>query len=317
MTSTILRRAALPAVLVLTLGLSACGGSNESGSEGDVSGEVLADGSSTVQPLTAAAGELFAEEEPGVNVSVGTAGTGGGFEVFCQGKTDISNASRPIEDEEAALCDKAGVEYTELQVATDALTVVVSAENDFITCLTTDELKTLWEPAAEGKITTWDQVNPDFPAEEISLFGAGTDSGTFDYFTDAINGEEGASRTDYNATEDDNVTVTGVSGSPTAIGYFGFSYFQENSDKLKAVEVDSGDGCVAPSPESAQDGTYTPLARPMFIYVNNKSAADKPYVKAFVDFYAEQNADIVAAAKFIPLNEEQSTELADTAESLG
>ncbi|MBA2418232.1 MAG: PstS family phosphate ABC transporter substrate-binding protein [Nocardioidaceae bacterium] len=317
MTSTILRRAALPAVLVLTLGLSACGGSNESGSEGDVSGEVLADGSSTVQPLTAAAGELFAEEEPGVNVSVGTAGTGGGFEVFCQGKTDISNASRPIEDEEAALCDKAGVEYTELQVATDALTVVVSAENDFITCLTTDELKTLWEPAAEGKITTWDQVNPDFPAEEISLFGAGTDSGTFDYFTDAINGEEGASRTDYNATEDDNVTVTGVSGSPTAIGYFGFSYFQENSDKLKAVEVDSGDGCVAPSPESAQDGTYTPLARPLFIYVNNKSAADKPYVKAFVDFYAEQNADIVAAAKFIPLNEEQSTELADTAESLG
>ena len=317
MTSTILRRAALPAVLVLTLGLSACGGSNEPGSEGDVSGEVLADGSSTVQPLTAAAGELFAEEEPGVNVSVGTAGTGGGFEVFCQGKTDISNASRPIEDEEAALCDKAGVEYTELQVATDALTVVVSAENDFITCLTTDELKTLWEPAAEGKITTWDQVNPDFPAEEISLFGAGTDSGTFDYFTDAINGEEGASRTDYNATEDDNVTVTGVSGSPTAIGYFGFSYFQENSDKLKAVEVDSGDGCVAPSPESAQDGTYTPLARPLFIYVNNKSAADKPYVKAFVDFYAEQNADIVAAAKFIPLNEEQSTELADTAESLG
>ena len=317
MTSTILRRAALPAVLVLTLGLSACGGSNESGSEGDVSGEVLADGSSTVQPLTAAAGELFAEEEPGVNVSVGTAGTGGGFEVFCQGKTDISNASRPIEDEEAALCDKAGVEYTELQVATDALTVVVSAENDFITCLTTDELKTLWEPAAEGKITTWDQVNPDFPAEEISLFGAGTDSGTFDYFTDAINGEEGASRTDYNATEDDNVTVTGVSGSPTAIGYFGFSYFQENSDKLKAVEVDSGDGCVAPSPESAQDGTYTPLARPLFIYVNNKSAADKPYVKAFVDFYAEQNADIVAAAKFIPLNEEQSTELADTAQSLG
>jgi phosphate transport system substrate-binding protein len=304
-------------VLVLTLGLSACGGSNESGSEGDVSGEVLADGSSTVQPLTAAAGELFAEEEPGVNVSVGTAGTGGGFEVFCQGKTDISNASRPIEDEEAALCDKAGVEYTELQVATDALTVVVSAENDFITCLTTDELKTLWEPAAEGKITTWDQVNPDFPAEEISLFGAGTDSGTFDYFTDAINGEEGASRTDYNATEDDNVTVTGVSGSPTAIGYFGFSYFQENSDKLKAVEVDSGDGCVAPSPESAQDGTYTPLARPLFIYVNNKSAADKPYVKAFVDFYAEQNADIVAAAKFIPLNEEQSTELADTAQSLG
>ncbi len=317
MTSTILRRAALPAVLVLTLGLSACGGSNESGSEGDGSGEVLADGSSTVQPLTAAAGELFAEEEPGVNVSVGTAGTGGGFEVFCQGKTDISNASRPIEDEEAALCDKAGVEYTELQVATDALTVVVSAENDFITCLTTDELKTLWEPAAEGKITTWDQVNPDFPAEEISLFGAGTDSGTFDYFTDAINGEEGASRTDYNATEDDNVTVTGVSGSPTAIGYFGFSYFQENSDKLKAVEVDSGDGCVAPSPESAQDGTYTPLARPLFIYVNNKSAADKPYVKAFVDFYAEQNADIVAAAKFIPLNEEQSTELADTAQSLG
>jgi phosphate transport system substrate-binding protein len=315
-----LRRTALPATLFIALGLTACGGGNEeaaAGGEGGLSGEVLVDGSSTVQPLTAAAGELFAEEAPGVNVSVATSGTGGGFEVFCQGQTDISNASRPIKEEEVAACEEAGIEFTELTVATDALTVVTSAENDFITCLTTEQLATLWGPEAEGTITTWDQVDPSFPAEPIELYGPGTDSGTFDYFTDEINGEEGVSRTDYNASEDDNVIVQGVSGSPNALAYFGYTYFEENADALKAIEIDSGNGCVAPSAEAAQDGTYTPLARPLFIYVNNASAAEKPQVKAFVDFYAQNDAEIAEAAQYIPLNDEQRSELESAAASLG
>lgn len=324
-------RAAAPAALVLLL-VTACGGQNEeeaqnpdvegsttdagSGDEG-LSGEVLADGSSTVAPLTSAAGELFKMENPGVNVSVGTSGTGGGFEVFCQGQTDISDASRPIKDEEAALCEENGVEYTELQVATDALTVVVSAENDFLSCLTTEELATLWGPEAEGAVTTWDQVNPAFPAEPIELFGPGTDSGTFDYFTDEINGEEGASRTDYNASEDDNVLVQGVAGSPNALGYFGYTYFEENADTLKAVEIDSGSGCVAPSAETAADGSYSPLARPLFIYVNNASFADKPQVAEFVRFYAERDAEIAEAAQYIPLDDAKAEELKAAVASLG
>jgi len=318
--SSILRHAAIPAALALGLTLSACGGDNEASADGggDLSGEVLTDGSSTVQPLTAAAGELFQGEAPDVNISVATSGTGGGFEVFCLGQTDISNASRPIkDDEEVPVCEENGVEFTELQVAIDALTVVVSADNDFITCLTTEELATLWSPEAEGKITTWDQVNPDFPAEEIELYGAGTDSGTFDYFTEVINGEEGVSRTDYNASEDDNTTVQGVSGSPNALGYFGFSYYEENADALKAVEIDSGDGCVAPSPEAAADGTYTPLARPLFIYVSNQAASEKPQVKAFVDFYAANAAQIAEAAQFIALNDEQAATLVEAAEAIG
>lgn len=321
-----LYRAAAPAALLL-LALTACGGGNEAeatgvdaeGATGEagLSGEVLADGSSTVQPLTAAAGELFREVEPGVNVSVGTSGTGGGFEVFCQGTTDISNASRPIKDEEAQLCADEGIEFTELVVATDALTVVVSSENDFIDCLTTEELATLWGPEAEGTVTTWDQVNPEFPDETIELYGPGTDSGTFDYFTDVINGEEGASRSDYNASEDDNVLVQGVSGSPNALGYFGYTYYEENMDSLKAVQVDSGEGCVEPSAETAADGTYTPLARPLFIYVNNASFADKPEVAEFVRFYAAEDAQIAEAAQYIPLNEEQSGELTSAVEALG
>jgi phosphate transport system substrate-binding protein len=325
-TRTILRRAAVPAVLALGLSLSACGGDNEGeanatdGDGADVSGEVIADGSSTVQPLTAAADGLFKENGGGdVNVSIATSGTGGGFEAFCRGDTDISNASRPIKEDEAAeapACKKNGIDFTELRVATDALTVVVSADNDFITCLTTEELATMWGPDADGKVTSWDQVNPEFPAEDIELYGPGTDSGTFDYFTDEINGEEGASRTDYNASEDDNVIVQGVGGSPNALGYFGYTYYEENAETLKAVEIDSGDGCVAPSAETAADGTYTPLARPLFIYVNNKSYADKPQVAAFVDYYVENVAEIAELAKFIPLNEEQTTELTDAAQAL-
>jgi phosphate transport system substrate-binding protein len=325
-TRTLRTALAAPAVLVLGASLAACGGQSD-GATGDsesssssgassASGEVVVDGSSTVEPLTSAAGEVFKEESPDVNVSVGTSGTSGGFEKFCQGQTDISDASRPIEDEEVAACKKGGVDYTELHVATDALTVVTSADNDFLTCLTTDELKTIWEPGAEGKVTTWDQVNPDFPAEKIELYGPGTDSGTFDYFTDVINGEEGASRSDYNASEDDNVLVQGVAGSTDALGYFGYTYYEENKETLKAVEVDSGKGCVAPSAETAQDGTYAPLSRPLFIYVNKASYTDKPQVSAFVDYYAKNITDIVKLAQFIPLNDEQTSELEDKASTL-
>ncbi len=306
---------AVAALLLLTL--AACGGQSDADSD-SVSGEVVADGSSTVEPLTAAAGELFSEENGEVNVSVGTSGTGGGFEKFCNGQTDISNASRPISPEdEVPVCEENGVEYTELHVATDALTVVVSAENDFIGCLTTGELDKLWAPAAEGKVETWNQVNPEFPKQPIELYGPGTDSGTFDYFTAEINGEEGASRSDYNASEDDNVLVQGVAGSPNALGYFGFSYFEENSDRLKAVEIDSGNGCVAPSVETAQDGSYSPLARPLFVYVSNASYDEKPQVAAFVDYYVDNDADIAETAQFIPLNEDQVAELKSQAEGLG
>lgn len=306
---------AAPAAVVLTLALAACGGGNGAGGEG-TAGEVVSDGSSTVQPLTAAAGEMFSGENPKAHVSVGTSGTGGGFEKFCAGATDISNASRPIKDEEKAACDKKGITFTELRVATDALTVVASKDNKFLDCVTTDELKKLWEPAAEKKVTTWNQVNAKFPNEKIELYGPGTDSGTFDYFTDEINGEEGASRSDYNASEDDNVLVQGVGGSKDALGYFGYTYFEENADSLKAIKVDSGEGCVAPSAETAADGSYTPLARPLFIYVNNASYTKKPQVAAFVDFYVKNDAEASKAAKFIPLNDEQRAELQEAAKGL-
>jgi phosphate transport system substrate-binding protein len=309
--STIFRRAIVPGVAALALALSACGGQADAGSgDGDgggTSGSVAVDGSSTVYPLSTAAAELLNEENPDIQVTVGEAGTGGGFEVFCQDQTDISDASRPIEDDEASTCADAGVEYTELQVATDALTVVVNNDLD-IDCLTVDQLKSIWEPGAEGKITKWNQVDPSFPDEKISLFGPGTDSGTFDYFTDVINGEEGASRTDYESSEDDNVIVQGVTGTPGAMGYFGYSYYEQNADNLKAVAVDSGGGCVDPSAESAQDGSYSPLARPLFIYINNKSYADKPQVADYVDFYIDNLPDITEAAQFIALNDEQTSE---------
>ncbi|HQR27858.1 MAG TPA: PstS family phosphate ABC transporter substrate-binding protein, partial [Nocardioides sp.] len=275
------------------------------------SGPVAVDGSSTVYPLSNAAAELLNEENPDIKVTVGESGTGGGFEVFCAGKTDISDASRPIkDDEEAPVCADNGVEYTPLHVATDALTVVVNPDLA-IDCLTTEQLKKIWEPSAEGKVTNWNQVDPSFPDEKISLFGPGTDSGTFDYFTDEINGEEGASRTDYESSEDDNVIVQGVSGTPGAMGYFGYTYFEENADALKAVAIDSGSGCVAPSAETAQDGSYAPLARPLFIYVSNTSYADKAQVKEYVDFYIDNLATITEAAKFIPLNDEQTAETKD------
>ena len=311
----------LLAVLLATVA-AACGREDDTGADAgaaetdtggaggggeELSGDIDADGSSTVGPLTTAAAELFREAQPGVNVTVGTSGTGGGFERFCAGETDISNASRPInEDEEAPLCEENGVEYTEFQVAVDALTVVVNPENDWVDCLTVDQLKAIWQPDSE--INNWRDVpGGDYPDQPMKLFGAGTDSGTFDYFTDAIVGEEGASRSDYSATEDDNVTVRGVQGDPGALGYFGFSYFEENQDSLKALEIDGGDGCVAPSPEAAQDGSYTPLSRPLFVYVKNESL-ERPEVEEFLRFYLDNLDQIAESALFIPLPEELKAE---------
>src|SRR5918992_3338329 len=253
-------------VAALALAGAGCGSGDGGGG-----GVITADGSSTVGPFVTKAAEDFKEAE-GVDVTVGISGTGGGFERFCAGETDLSNASRPIDEEEQQLCADAGVEYIEVRVATDALTNVVNTQNDWATCLTVAQLKSIWEPGS--KVSNWNQVDPSFPDVPLKLYGAGTDSGTFDYFTDVINGEEGASRTDYQATEDDNVTVQGVAGDRGAMGYFGFSYYEENQDTLKALEVDNGEGCVPPSPETAADGTYTPLSRPLFIYVNNAKYAD-------------------------------------------
>ena len=302
------RRVAAPGIAALALTLAACGGQSGGAEADGASGKVAVDGSSTVFPLSDAAAELLSEENPNINVTVGTSGTGGGFEAFCAGKTDISDASREIKaDEEVPICEKNGVEYTELQVATDALTVVVPKDFE-VDCITTEQLKTMWEPAAQGKITNWKQVDPSFPDQKLSLFGPGTDSGTFDYFTDEINGEEGASRSDYEASEEDNVIVEGVANTEGALGYFGYTYFEENADKLKALEVDSGNGCVAPSVETAQSGDYTPLSRPLFVYVSNKSYTKEPAVKEYVDFYIDNLTDIAKAAEFIPLNDEQLSE---------
>jgi phosphate transport system substrate-binding protein len=272
-----------------------------------VSGRIEADGSSTVGPLTTAAAELFREQQPDVNVTVGISGTGGGFERFCAGETDISDASRPIkEDEEVPICQKNGIDYTEFQVAIDALTVVVNPENDWIDCITTGQLKAIWEP--KSKIENWSDVpGGDYPDEQLTLAGPGTDSGTFDYFTDEINGEEGASRSDYQASEDDNVTVQAVEGDKGGLGYFGFTYYEENQDKLKALAVDSGSGCVEPSAETAQDGTYTPLSRPLFVYVKNTSL-QKPEVQAFLRFYLDNLDQIVEQARFISMPEDQVQE---------
>jgi phosphate transport system substrate-binding protein len=312
-------------VLAGALALSACGGqqaesgSGATGTDGAaaLSGSIASDGSSTVGPLTSAAAELFMTDNTGVQITVGTSGTGGGFKKFCAGQTQLSNASRPIKDEEKAACEAAGIEYQELIVANDALTVVVNKENTFVKCLTVPELNTLWGPEATDKITTWNQVNPAFPAEPIKLYGPGTDSGTFDYFTDVINGEEGASRTDYEPSEDDNVIVQGVSGDKNALGYFGFTFYEENSDALTAVQVDGGQGCVSPSSDTARDGTYTPLSRPLYIYVDKKAFASDPALKGFINYFIENETAVAEAAKFIPLSDEQKKTAQDELAALG
>jgi phosphate transport system substrate-binding protein len=306
---------------VLAVGVAACGSSDDSttgGSSGgeDLSGTIRIDGSSTVAPLSEAIAEEFQAENPGVKVTVGTAGTGGGFEKFCAGETDISDASREIEPEEVEACKKQGIGYKDVHVATDALTVMINNENP-VSCLTVDQLGAIWGP--DSKISNWSEI-PGLEEEfdqELALYGPGTDSGTFDYFTEEINGEEGATRKDYNNVgENDNATVTGVEGSPGGMGYAGFSYYTENEGKLKALEVDNGKGCVGPSVETAQDGSYAPLSRPLFIYPSD-SALKKPEVKAFVDYYLDNVTGVAEAVGFVPLTEEQLEESKTAAEKSG
>ena len=303
----------LAACGALAFGVAACGedeaatesGSPQSSSQSqDLSGSIRIDGSSTVYPFAQAAAEQFMGQNPGVQISVAQSGTGGGFEKFCAGETDISDASRPIkEDEEVPICEENGVEYTELQVVNDGIAVVTNPNLE-IDCMTTDQLKELW---ATDKVSSYSEIDPEFPDTQVSLFGPGTDSGTFDFFTDEINGEEGRTRKDYQPSEDDNVLVQGVSGEDGGLGYFGFSYYEQNQDKLNLVGIDAGDGCVKPSTEAIQSGEYKPLGRPIFMYPSAE-AIKKPHVKAFMDYVLESAPTIAEAAQMVPMTDEQAQE---------
>ncbi|MBJ7358087.1 PstS family phosphate ABC transporter substrate-binding protein [Nocardioides sp.] len=316
------RRAIVPGIAAAALLLTGCSGEDDGGDGGDgessdISGSVTIDGSSTVFPMSQAAAELFREEAPKVEVAVAESGTGGGFERFCAGETDISDASRPIEEDEVAACEEAGIEFTELLVATDALTVVVHPDLD-VDCLTTEQLVELWKPGST--ITNWNQLDPSFPDQEIALFGPGTDSGTYDYMASEVvdpDADEPATRDDFESSEDDNVLVQGVAGTEGATAYFGYTYYEENQDSLKALAIDDGNGCVEPSAETARAGEYTPLARPLFIYVANTNYADDEAVSAFTDFYIENLTAIAEAALFIPLSDEEYTETQSALEGIG
>jgi len=292
----------------LALGAAACGSDDNDSSASDsggkdVSGTIAIDGSSTVYPFAQAAAEQFQQENPGVKITVGESGTGGGFEKFCNGETDISNASRPIDpEEEVPLCKKGNVGYSEVQIADDGIAVVTNKDLK-IDCMTVDQLKGLWN--AKSKVQNYKELDPSFPDQKVALFGAGTDSGTFDFFTEEINGEKGDTRKDYQPTEDDNVTVQGVSGDKGGLGYFGFSYFESNQDKLNLVGIDAGDGCKKPSQADIQDGSYKPLARPLFMYPS-ASAIKKPAVKAFMDFVLANHETIAQNAKIVPMTAEQA-----------
>jgi phosphate transport system substrate-binding protein len=286
-------------------GAGAATGGEEAGAKD--TGTIKIDGSSTVFPITEAVAEEFQKANAATRVTVGISGTGGGFKKFCAGEIDISDASRPIKQAEIELCQKSGVEYVELPIAYDGLAILVNPKNDWAADITVAELKTIWQPDAQGKITKWNQVRPTWPDKELKLYGAGTDSGTFDYFTEAIVGKEKASRGDYTASEDDNVLVQGISSDDGALGYFGFAYYAENKDKLKLVPVDDGKaengaGPITPSQDTVRDGTYQPLSRPLFIYASKRSL-ERPEVAAFVKFYLEQGAALTAEVGYIPLPE--------------
>ncbi len=291
------------------VGVASTSGASTGGSSAaytNVSGKISIDGSSTVAPLTGVAAEAF-QKVSKTQITVGISGTGGGFSRFCKGETDISNASRPIKSTEAAECAKNGIKYTEMIVANDALTVVVNKSNTWAVCLTTAELKTIWN--AGSTVTRWNQVRASFPAAKMILYGAGTDSGTFDYFTEAINGKAQVSRKDYNPTEDDNVTVNGVRRSQGATGYYGLSYYLENTDINKAVQIDSGKGCVTPSAANVINGTYTPLGRPLFVYVKNESVKSNAAILPFMTYYKENLAALAKKAQFVALSADQQKKL--------
>ena len=288
----------LPLFLLLALG--GCAGCDEADPTG-LSGAVRVDGSSTVFPLSEAVAEEFMRDHPGVRVTVGASGTGGGFAKFGRGETDVSDASRAIEDDEVATLDAAGIPFVELPVAYDGIAVVVHPATDWVDCLTTAELAAIWEPGSA--VRTWSDVRRGFPDAPIELYGPGTDSGTYDYFTAAITGEEGASRTDYTASEDDNVLVQGVAGDEGALAFFGLAYYEANADRLKLLGVDGGAGCVRPSPQTVQTGEYAPLARVEFVYVNLARAEANEALGAFVDFYLAAAPLLAAEVGSVPLSD--------------
>ncbi len=293
---------------------AACAAENGGGAGTDnLSGTIRIDGSSTVGPLSEAAAEAFREEHANVQITVGTSGTGGGFKKFCAGETDVSDASRPIAPSEQQLCQQNGVAYDQFHVANDGIALVVNRQNTWAECLTVEQLRRIWDQGST--VGNWRDVDPRFPDERLRLFGPGTDSGTFDFFTHAVNGKEKQSRTDYNATEDDNVTVQGVSGTKGALGYFGLSYYEQNKDRVKVVGVDDGAGCVEPSTATVQDGTYKPLSRPLFIYPSARSLA-RPEVVAFLEFYVANTDDIATQALFVPLTTSQKERLAQQLDAL-
>lgn len=283
---------------------NACGqkNSDSQGESGNIEGEVKVDGSSTVYPITEAIAEEFRTVQPDVRVTVGVSGTGGGFKKFCRGATDINDASRQITEKEKQSCEE--LEYVELTIAYDGLAVLVNKANDWVDYFTVEELKKIWEPGAQETITKWSQIRPEWPDEEFNLYGPGVASGTYDYFTEAIVGESGASRGDYTASEDDNVLVQGIAGDENALGFFGLAYYEENKDKLKLIGVDNGSGTVMPTRETIKSGEYAPLSRPVFIYVSD-AAKKRPAVAAFVDFYLNNASSLVKDVGYIALPEEE------------
>ncbi len=298
-------------VLVWTMVVAACGGGQTPGAAGGPAGDTVIriDGSSTVFPVTEAVAEEFQKANPGARVTVGISGTGGGFQKFCRDEIDLADASRPISASEKDACQATGVDYIELPVAYDGLAVVVNPKNSWAASMTVAELKKLWEPAAQGKVMRWNQIRDGWPDREIHLFGPGVDSGTFDYFTEAIMGKADESRGDYTSSEDDNVIVQGISGDEFALGYFGFAYYEENAGKLKLVPVDDGNeangaGPILPSPETVKNGSYAPLSRPIFVYPKVK-ALDRPEVRSFVDFYLTQGVPLVREVGYIPLSDRE------------
>ena len=291
-------------LLPIAVLLTSCGDSKTStDASSSLSGNIKIDGSSTVYPISEAIAEEFRTIAPKVRVTIGVSGTGGGFKKFSRGETDISNASRPIKEKEVTACDENQIEYLELAVAFDGLAVVINPENDWVESLTTDELKLIWEPDAQDKIVNWSQVREGFPDQNLTLLGPGTASGTFDYFTEAIVGKSGSSRGDYMPSEDDHVLVQGVAGDKGALGFFGLAYYLENQDKLDLVAVDNGTDIVKPSMQTVKDGTYSPLARPIFIFFSSESVK-RPEVVEFVNFYLENAGNLVPDVGYIPLPDE-------------
>ena len=298
----------------VALGAAACGSDDDDdggsgGGGGDLSGTIRIDGSSTVGPFAQAAQEAFQGENPGVRITVAQSGTGGGFEKFCAGETDISNASRPIdEEEEVPICKKEGIKYTEVQVANDGISIATNPDLA-VDCMTVEQLKEVWQQGS--KVTQLSEIDQKLPDGELSLFGPGTDSGTFEFFTEEINGEEGNSRKDYQPSEDDNVLVQGVAGEAGGLGYFGFSYYEQNQDKLNLVGVDDGNGCVKPSMETIASGEYKPLSRPLFMYPSQE-ALKRPEVKAFMDYVVENYQAISEASAIVPMSQEQADQAKST-----